>query len=420
MVVHDALYGRFVLPSYVSRLVLTPEVRRLSQVRLLNSLTPSLSALGEVRRYSHTLGVLHLTQHIDFWGYSDEEKRALAAAVLAHDIGTPPFGHLMEYHLMESVGWNHEAAINDILFGIHAPENRAHQIFGGRSIEFRTALRDLGISVDLVADIVQKRHPLSLFLFGTLDLDNLDNVVRMSTFLGLGNSSKLAVQIARRLGVSRSRELLLDTSYRELVQHWSALRRAVYETMLFDPHTAASQAVLWAAIQTGFARGFLSAEDTFLTDEGLLDCLREHAETKDAIVCEYLGRPPEMVLCLQLKGCLADFGLQNRSDGQKIVEEVLKTVGDTERVLGYLQIDSGTLEKRLSFVSRSAEIWSLGSRSESVIFYGFVHRRLTESQSRKAAALLLEKLGTSKDVVLRDEITRKTQDAQPAFDFTPA
>src|ERR1039457_6018682 len=99
MIVHDPLYGRFELPSRLDRLLLAPEVRRLSQIRLLNIATPSLATLGDLRRYSHTLGVLHLALLSRQVGYTKEERDALAASVILHDIGTPPFGHLMEYHL---------------------------------------------------------------------------------------------------------------------------------------------------------------------------------------------------------------------------------------------------------------------------------------------------------------------------------
>src|SRR6266700_4760404 len=99
MKVYDPIYGGFSLPSYVEELVFAPEVRRLSQIRLLNTLTPSLATLGELRRFSHTLGVLHLCDLNGAKGFSPEERKALAASVLLHDIGTPPFGHLMEYNL---------------------------------------------------------------------------------------------------------------------------------------------------------------------------------------------------------------------------------------------------------------------------------------------------------------------------------
>jgi len=420
MKVHDVLYGQSVLPPYLARLVLTPEVRRLSQVRLLNSLTPSLSALGEVRRYSHTLGVLHLAQQVDYRGYTDEERRALAAAVLAHDIGTPPFGHVMEYHLIERKNWHHEAVINDILFGNHARENRAHQIFGGRTIEFRNTLKSLGVSVELVSDIVRKQHPLSLLLFGTLDLDNLDNVVRMATFLGMGRCSDLAVRIASHLGANREKHLVLDDAEKAAVEQWSNLRKKVYEVMLFDPLTTASQAILWNALRIAFDSGLITEDDVFLTDEGLLESLQQHSQTKDLIALEYLGRPPEMGICLQVRGGLSSLGIVGRREAQQIIEDVLREALDTQHVLGYVQVDSGTFEKELSFVTQRGEPWTVGTRSNSVIFYGFVRRHLSFSQCKKAARLLIERLDIGTDMILRDEVARIHHYAQPALDFTSA
>jgi HD superfamily phosphohydrolase len=170
MIVYDPLYGNFSVPSYLPQLILTPEVRRLSQIRLLNTLSPSMATLGELRRYSHTLGVLHLCQINRSSDYTEEERKALAASVLLHDIGTPPFGHLLEYHFRETKGWSHEQIIKPLLWGYHAPENRAHQIFAGRSIEFRSVMKSCKISLNLVESIVTGHHPLSLLLFGTIDL----------------------------------------------------------------------------------------------------------------------------------------------------------------------------------------------------------------------------------------------------------
>jgi HD superfamily phosphohydrolase len=420
LVVHDILYGEFVLPGYVADLVLTPEVRRLSQIRLLNSLTPTVSALGEVRRYSHTLGVLHLAQQVPCSQFTEEEQMALAAAVLAHDIGTPPFGHVMEYHLTERKNWHHEAIIRNILLGTHAPENRAHQFFGGRTIDFVNALRRAGIQVATVIDIVTKQHPLSVLLFGTLDLDNLDNVARMATFVGNRGCARIALRIAQNLGVSDTGNLILPHNVIGAVKRWSGLRRKVYDLLLFDPFTAASQAVLWDAIRIGFEEGFLTEDDAFLTDEQLLEELRQHPQTKDRITLEYLGKPPNMALCLQLRGTMADVGLASRREAQCMIERVLRDVFRTDTVLGYVQLDSGTIEKRLEFCTQEGEPWTVGVKSTSVIFYGFVRQELRESTCRKASHAFLEALAVPLDSVLRNQVAGIGANAQPAFNFSSA
>src|SRR5260370_40051178 len=92
--IRDPLYGTVEFPPAIAALIYTPEVRRLSQIRLSNTLSPTLATFGELRRFSHTLGVLCLCKQSPLVGYSEEERQALAAAVLLHDIGTPAFGHL--------------------------------------------------------------------------------------------------------------------------------------------------------------------------------------------------------------------------------------------------------------------------------------------------------------------------------------
>src|SRR5579863_4411113 len=102
MKIFDPLYGEVQLSAVQTVIARSPEFRRLSHIRLLNSASPTLATLGELRRYSHTLGVAALNlewrqKNERFW--KKEELDALEAAVLLHDIATPPFAHLFEYML---------------------------------------------------------------------------------------------------------------------------------------------------------------------------------------------------------------------------------------------------------------------------------------------------------------------------------
>jgi HD superfamily phosphohydrolase len=122
MIVYDALYGRFELPSFLTPLLTAPEFRRLAEVRLININSPALSALAEVRRYSHTLGVLRLAMENQFLNFGEDEHRALLASIIVHDAGTPAFAHLFEYQLAEQFRWNHETAVPAILTKQHHPD----------------------------------------------------------------------------------------------------------------------------------------------------------------------------------------------------------------------------------------------------------------------------------------------------------
>lgn len=358
--------------------------------------------LSELRRYSHTLGVLYLSSKNRLIGYSEDERKALAASILLHDIGTPPFGHLLEYHFRERTGWNHEKIIGEVLWGKHAPENRAHQIFGGRTIEFQRELKLSGISFDLVEKIVTGQHPLSTLIFGTLDFDNIDNVVRMAWALGLLKNFDLAIHLASSLGVNKDSQLQLSSQKIELVRQWAALRKSVYEVLVFDPPTVAAQAVLSEALNIALDEGVIDEDDWHLSDEDLIDLLRSHLNTRAIISTEYLGRLPSMAFCVQIAGKLGDLKFESRTDAKKLVEEVLCEEFPKSRILGYIFVDRGTFEKKLTFCEAENQVmWEDGETSTSIVLYGFIRGQdtLPKKRCRHAVQNLLERLGVCNEQV---------------------
>jgi hypothetical protein len=426
MIIHDPLYGCFAIPEYLTRLVVTPEVRRLSQISLVNTPSPSLPALGEIRRYSHTLGVLYLcqtcrsSQHSS--QYSEDEWRALEASALVHDAGTPPFAHLLEYHLNEQLsgGWHHESHILSILRGHHAPENRAHQIFAGRTIAFRSELKHAGLSLELVEAILMRQHPLAGLLFGSIDLDNLDNVARMAWAIGLRDGPAVARTLGSLLSAGKRGIGLSEHPGREYVRRWGSLRRSVYEVMNFDPVAIAAQALLSEAIRLLVATGEIKG-DEWDTDDELIARLLHHPATKAHISGEYYGRLPVMTFCIQLPGTLHEYGLESRAQTNSIIERVLSEHLPSDRVLGYTIIDSGTFSKHLRFHDPdSRTTWEEGSLSQSIILFGFVRAPRSPAVERCHAAsrALLDTLHVPLERVLKWRVrVAEVDDAQRTFDF---
>jgi hypothetical protein len=417
MIVHDPIYGRFRVADHLLDLLHTPEVRRLSQVRLLNSISPSLATVTELRRYSHTLGVLFLSAQNKSSGFSADEWRALEAGVLLHDIGSAAFGHLFEYHLREkATGWDHERMAHQVLWGTHAPENRAHQIFGGRTIDFQRQARRSGIPLDLIQAVLLGKHPLASLLFGAIDLDNIDNVLRMAWALGLPCTAKLGVVLSSALEVGRDGRLCLpQSSHSDMMGEWLRLRRRVYEILVFDAPTVAGQAVLSDAIERAMKAGVLSDEEWFLSDEALIEVLCELPETKGAIVQQYLGRTPPMVACIQVAGSLADLGLRDRAEAKALIEECLCSEFRREKVLGYVFVDNGTFEKQLSFHDRQLGTnWRMGRQSRSLLLYGFVRteRRPAEARCERVASRIVDRIG----IAHADILTLRIRDSEHDFE----
>jgi HD superfamily phosphohydrolase len=376
MRIFDPLYGQFEIPEYVAELLSTPEVRRLSNVRLLNALTPSLATLGEIRRYSHTIGVVYLASTNSFMGHDAETVRAFVAAVLLHDIGTPPFGHLFEYQLRDRFSWHHEDVIGNVIEGRDRPEASGHQIFGGRAIKFLRTCRQLRIDTDLLMSLVSQRHSLSKLIFGTLDFDNLDNVIRMSWALGLGGDVATTKAIASALSVSQHGALQLPFSVKPAVEAWLALRRRVYDILVFDGPTVAAQAVLSRSIAAALDSGLLTAKDWDRHDEDLIEFLRKRSPNKSEIITQYLGRLPDLCICIQVFGSLRNLDFNRLEDAKNALDEIL-----SGEFLSYAFLDRGAFEKSLDFIDpQSNEPWSVGTASESLILYAFKGKRRTKSQ----------------------------------------
>jgi HD superfamily phosphohydrolase len=365
------MYGRFEVPDFIAELLSTPEVRRLSNVRLINALSPSLATLGEIRRYSHTLGVIYLASQNSFLGYDAEEVRAFFAAVLLHDIGTPPFGHLFEYQLRDRFHWHHEDIITSAISGTDKPSASGHQIFGSRAIQFLAVCHRLGIDQKFLLSLVSRTHPLSKLIFGSLDFDNLDNVIRMAWALGINSKSAIATDISTSLSVSNRGELILPIRLKPAVEEWLSIRRRVYDVLVFDGPTVAAQAVLSKAITSAFDEGVLSVKDWDRHDEELIDLLRRLPTTKTDIIREYLGKLPTLTICVQIGGSLSDIGFPSLQAAKAHFDEAV-----SHQYLTYAFLDHGAFEKHLEFADpKDAGTWSVGSLSQSLIFYAFANDR---------------------------------------------
>ncbi len=423
MRVFDPLYGQFETPALIDKLLFSPEVRRLSQIRLLNTFSPSLATLGEIRRYSHTLGVLHLCGNMVRIQFSDHERLAFMAAVLLHDVGTPPFGHLFEYHLRERSYWHHEAVPDLVLVGCHAPENRAHQPFGGRSLEFRDIMAKHGIDIDLVREILKSKHAMSPLLFGSMDLDNLDNVMRMAWALGMEANPRLAVKLARSLDVATDGKLLLHEEMSPLVAEWAQVRQSVYETLVFDPYTVAAQAVLSQALSVALQEDVLDQDWWDLYDEELIEILRQKPTTK-LLLQEYLGRLPSMVFAMQLAGSISDLGYDDRKAVQNVTNRIVSGTFRATCCYAYVFEDRGSFSKEVNFTDpTSGECWKYGKWSSSTIVYGFVKHgtNISLKNCRRAAISIVKegKLGEDRILQLRIGPKGRIDNFNYSFDFAP-
>ena len=373
MIIQDALYGKFEIPQFLERLLFTPEFRRLSEIRLININSPSLPSLADVRRYSHTLGVLRLALLNPLLRLSEPELKAFLASILVHDAGTPAFAHLFEYSLLERYNWDHESAALSVITGTHHPDEFAHQIFKRLAPKFKTICIEAKIDFDLVLDFVSQKHPYSKLIFGTLDFDNLDNVARMNWMIGRRFDLSVITSLASNIDVDSHGVLQLAKDNEQDVCGWLDLRRWAYDVLVFDGPTVAGQAVLSKAISEAMESGDLGDIDWHYNDDALVSVLNELPSTKIRMIRDFAGELPQLCLLYVEKRPGSRISSLGRKALEKYVDEFLYAkLGSQSKPYAYVFRDRGAFSKRVEFVDpKSKEKWSVGERSDSLIIYGF-------------------------------------------------
>jgi HD superfamily phosphohydrolase len=376
MVIHDPLYGTFELPDYLAELLYSPEFARLKRVSLLNSHSPSLASLGEVRRYSHTLGVIRLALLNSLLPLSKQEIRAFLASLIVHDAGTPAFAHLFEYVLSEEYGWNHEAAAEAVLLARHHPDGHLHQFFRGGTVKYRSLCQRNGIDFNLVMEFVSQKRHHSKLIFGSLDLDNLDNVARMAWHLQIPFDIKAIEELARNLSISPSGELALPRSQEAHLTVWQQIRSAAYNVLVFDGPTVAGQAVLARVIHHAITAGAISDLDWSYDDDELLRALEQSSTwARRALNNDYFRSQPKLCLIYKVErgyGTARYAGFSRSALVRRIEEFITTRAGPKARVYGHILFDRGTFSKELDFIDPDSGVaWSSGTRSASIVVYGF-------------------------------------------------
>jgi uncharacterized protein len=229
----DRLYGELQLPDLAWQLAMTcPVLLRLREIRMANIPFLTHPSFAHVDRYEHSLGVAHLAwRWANRRGLCKEEALALTLAALYHDGATPAFGHLFEEYLRR-FGFDHEEALVNLIQGTtdELPGADTAQIFLGRSCSLKSTLpRPKAVSSSLttlgIADLIAGKGTLGPLIKGRIDFDNIDNVVRASTAMGLFPSGGVMHphDIIDALSVDGD-EITIDKAKASAISAWLAAR----------------------------------------------------------------------------------------------------------------------------------------------------------------------------------------------------
>lgn len=276
----DRVYGRLRFPRIIHRLLDCPGLLRVREVRMSSVPFINFPSFYFVNRFEHSLGVCYLSQLAsETLGISTTEKLELMCACLYHDVATPPFAHVTEEILQGYFGFDHETHLRNLLIGITDDLGMERsQVFLGRSLKLPKVVqskegRELGLDILRIADMAIGKGKLGSLLKGDIDLDNIDNVIRSATAIGITTcSSHDAENLARSFNIL-DEEVALDESKLSYINKWQRVRHTLYDMIYGDIEDFSLQTMLKCAVNLLLeteSEGKLLPTDWRLTDEMLI------------------------------------------------------------------------------------------------------------------------------------------------------
>ncbi|ACE93451.1 hypothetical protein RHECIAT_PA0000105 (plasmid) [Rhizobium etli CIAT 652] len=267
----DPLYGRTEFSSFEAALIRTPEVQRLRNVRMCNINSLLITGASEISRFEHTLGVARLAKEwVKASNSAAETAAIISAAAMLHDMKTGPFGHSLEYIFADDPDLedlNHQRVgerFEDAFF----QRAKANVSYLGASFHAQTLI---GKYWSQVADAIAGDGPLGPLISSQMDLDNIDNVVRLAYHVGIASreDSDVALSLARDLRVI-SGKLSIHSSSIPHVKRWQSLRHQLYRYLLHDWAEFSAKAMLTKAIELATSADIIGVDSWILTDDLLV------------------------------------------------------------------------------------------------------------------------------------------------------
>lgn len=253
----DPLYGVIHFPDFVWKVIYTPEIQRLRELRLYNINSLYFTGGANINRFEHSIGTCYLAlQFVEFnkKQIPEKERVLFVLAALFHDLYNAAFGHTIEYN---EEGFSPEEifyyAVTDKIFeSYNIKDTYLESIYFGMPGELLTRLtKDLKLDdsdIFKIGKIIRGKGKYGSIISGSIDLDNIDNVYRMSYHMGLINKTDVPLKIVKSFTLNNEK-LMYKPSSIGLLKQWIELRERLYKFLLLNPDEFSAKYMLTEAIE---------------------------------------------------------------------------------------------------------------------------------------------------------------------------
>ena len=289
MVIRDNVYGDIEIPSKFARLVNTCEFQRLRRIKQLATADHVFPGATH-SRFSHSIGtyyimtkiLMHFEKILKAVGeeqyIKEEEKDAILAAALLHDIGHGPFSHAFEMAKISSNHFTHEEWTIKIIENEQTEVNKELKKWGEEMpqkvieyINYRSEVKKG--EEESLSYIKDGNRPDFKFIFmslvsSQLDADRMDYLLRDSFNCGVPHgkfdSSNLIEGMSIAIAGDGKFRVCIKKNYLAIVEEYFYARYQMYRNIYYHPEKVLSEKILEKILNRAcnyFLDGKLPAKD---------------------------------------------------------------------------------------------------------------------------------------------------------------
>lgn len=283
-VVRDPIHGNIILPEFIAQLLQSPEIQRLYNIKQLGFAHLVFPGAHHTR-LEHSLGAYHLADQLSHSLHLDEyKKKMITCAALLHDIGHGPFSHTLEALLLEKFGVDHVDLTQELILGkytIIADNEKEFVSFPRVSELIDSNGFDKQTLIDVIKGKEKQPHYLSHILHSTIDVDQLDYLLRDAYYTGV-SYGMIDIQRLLQTLIIHNDCLCIQRKGVSVVENILMARGLMYSSVYFHKTVRIAELMLSKAIE--LIEDIAPFEFFKMTDVELMNTLKNMGKYQQQIV----------------------------------------------------------------------------------------------------------------------------------------